>query len=213
MMKNPKRAEIDQRTIKLIVGLIALSLASLTSLFSMTSITSISASYYQGDWPRNIFVGCLFSIATFLLSYNGLSWIEWLLAKIAALAAIGVAMFPCGCDGYQEIIEGVHGGSAAVMFIVLAAFCYIFFARARGKSGGEAKLRAAIYAVCGLVIVAAILVLGYEAFSGGRLSARIPRLTFYGERAGLVAFGICWLLASHVLPLVTSRDERVSLFR
>jgi len=49
MLAYPQRPEIDHRTMKLIVGLIALTLASLTSFFASTAITSISASYYESD--------------------------------------------------------------------------------------------------------------------------------------------------------------------
>ncbi len=40
----------------------------------------------------------------------------------------------------------------------------------------------------------------------------VERLTFYGEMAGLLAFGIAWLTASRVLPVVTNADERFKLF-
>ena len=212
MFAIPKRPEIDHRTIKLIVGLIALSLASLTSFFAETPISSISASYYEDGWSRNIFVGFLFAIAAFLLAYNGQSTSEMVLSKVAACAALGVAMFPCDCGGHPEIIRNVHGISALVMFAILAFFCLGFYERARSKGHSQARLRAYIYAVCGLTIVAAILVLTFDNFSDGLISAKIPRLTFYGERAGLIAFGISWLTASRILPVITSKEERFSPF-
>lgn len=94
MPTTSKREEIDHRTTKLIVGIVALSLASLTSAFSRTAINSISESYYQGGWSQSIFIGFLFAIAAFLLSYNGLSRPEMILSKVAAIAALGVALFP-----------------------------------------------------------------------------------------------------------------------
>ncbi len=54
-----KRQEIDHRTIKLIVGIVSLSLAGLTSAFATTAITSISASYYEGGWSRSLRPRCL----------------------------------------------------------------------------------------------------------------------------------------------------------
>jgi hypothetical protein len=209
VVSTPKRREIDHRTMKLIVGVIALSLAHITNLFSDGSITSISASYYEGGWAQSFFVGFLFAIAAFLLAYNGESVAEMVLSKIAALAALGVALFPCECGGHPPIIPQVHGISAAVMFFVLAYFCYCFYSRARAKPNVQANvLRALVYALCGLVIVVSILVIGYDNSTGGALSARIPRLVFYGERAGLIAFGISWLTASRVLPLITAKNER-----
>ncbi len=212
MLSHPSRFEIDHRTIKLLVGVIAISLANLTSFFSETPIPSISASYHEDGWSRDIFVGFLFAISAFLLAYNGKSKHEMVLSKVAALAAMGVAMFPCKCGGDEEIIPYVHGISAAVMFVILAIFCYVFFRRAWDKGHSQARLRATIYAICGATIVASILVLAIDHFSGGIFSSRVSRIVFYGERAGLIAFGIAWLSASRVLPVLSSKQERFSPF-
>lgn len=210
MLAAPSRQEIDHRTIKLIVGVIALSLASLTSLFAKSRITSISASYYEGGWSQSIFIGFLFAIAAFLLAYNGVTRVEMLLSKIASAAALGVALFPCACDTHSPPVPFIHGASAAVMFFILAFFCFGFFKRAMAKGHREAKTRAGIYAVCGLAIVLAIAVIAFDNLANGALSTAIPRLTFYGEATGLVAFGLSWLTASRVLPGVTRSDERFS---
>lgn len=211
MYQNPNRTEIDHHTIKLIIGLIAISLATLTSFFSDTPLQSISASYYEDGWSRNIFVGFLFAISAFLLAYNGRSTREMVLSKIAALAALGVAMFPCQCGNHLEIIPNVHGISAAVMFLVLAVFCNIFFRRARAKGHPQARFRATIYALCGSTIIMSIVIMATDYFLDGIISAKINRLTFYGESAGLIAFGIAWLTASRILPLITSKEERLAL--
>ena len=210
MLPNPKKEEIDHRTLKLLVGVIALSLGNLTSFFADSKITSISASYWEGGWSQSILVGFLFAIAAFLLAYNGLSRSEMLMSKFAAAAALGVALFPCDCGGHAEIIPYVHFGSAAVMFLILAYFCYVFYKRARAKGYPQAKLRAFIYVLCGIVIIASILIMVFDKATGGVISSRIPRLIFYGERTGLVAFGISWLTASKVFPVITRSDERFS---
>ncbi len=212
MFSIPERSEINHHTIKLIVGLIAISLAALTSVFSEDAIESISASYHEGGWARDIFVGFLFALSAFLLAYNGRSRAQMLLSKVAAFAAMGIAMFPCKCEGHPEIIPYVHGISAAVMFLVLAFFCYTFYRRALGKSHIQAKWRAAVYAICGIIIVASILILAVDHLFEGAISSRIDRLTFYGESAGLVAFGIAWLVASQFFPIISRRDERHSVF-
>lgn len=213
MLEAPSAPEIDHRTLKLIVGVVALSLAGLTRWFAGSAITSISASYYAGGWSQTIFIGFLFAIASFLLAYNGLSRIEMISSKVAAAAALGVALFPCGCDGHAEIIPYVHDVSASVMFLILTYFCYSFFRRARSKGHPQAQARAVIYAVCGLTILISILTLTLDHFLGGPLRATVPRLTFYGEATSLCAFGISWLTASRVLPGLTRRDERFSPLR
>lgn len=210
MASQPRRQEIDHRTIKLIVGVIAISLASLTSMFASTAITSISASFYEGGWSQTIFIGFLFAISAFLIAYNGQTKAEMILSKIASLAGFGVAMFPCKCETHTEIIPNIHGISAALMFLILAYFCYSFFQRAKVKGYSQAKARAAVYALCGVSIVLSIITLGYDGLTGNSLSERVPRLTFYGEAVGLIAFGISWLTASRVLPFITRPSERFS---
>jgi len=212
MFTDPIKSEIDEHTGKLIVGVIAISLASLTSFFSADPLESISASYYDKFWARDIFVGFLYAISAFLLAYNGRSKRQMVLSKIAAFAAIGVAMFPCKCGNHQEIIANVHGLSALTMFLILAMFCYTFFKRAKTKESKQAKVRAYIYAVCGITIIISILILGYDNLSNYSISSKITRLTFYGENAGLIAFGIAWLTASRMLPVLTGKEERLSVF-
>jgi vacuolar-type H+-ATPase subunit I/STV1 len=210
MLPTPEKQEIDHRTLKLLVGVIAISLPLLTDFFANSKITSISASYYEGGWSQSIFVGFLFAIAAFLLAYNGLSRLEMLCSKFAAIGALGVALFPCGCDQRVVDIPYVHAVSAAVMFLVLAYFCYTFYNRARAKGYSEANRRAFIYSLCGMAIFASISLLAIDAFTGQKLSAKLPRFIFYGETVSLVAFGVSWLIASRVLPFFSRADERFS---
>src|SRR6266404_9609633 len=107
-----KPEEIDHHILKLIVGVIALTLANLTAFLSAHSIQSISASYWEGGWARDFFIGFLFAISSFLLAYNGFSTAEMLLSKVAALAALGVVLFPCGCETHDDVIPYVHYISA-----------------------------------------------------------------------------------------------------
>ena len=213
MLIYPRRQEIDHRTIKLTIGVIALTLAGLTSSFSNAKITSISASYYEGGWAQSIFIGFLFAIAALMLAYNGMSKTEMILSKLASFAGAGVAMFPCGCGSHTELIPYVHSASASIMFLILAYFCYKFYLRAKDKPNKEARLRAVIYGICGFAILLSIFTLGLDSFTGEALSKITPRLTFYGEATGLIAFGISWLTASRTIPMLTKKDERFSPFR
>ncbi|MBD3789143.1 MAG: hypothetical protein IE885_02035 [Campylobacterales bacterium] len=132
-MYEKRRLEIDHRMIKLLIGIIAITLANATSIFSHHTILSISESYHYGGWARDVFVGSLFAIATFMAAYNGFSQTEMLLSKAAAVAALGVAMFPCECGFHDEVIPKVHAISAATMFLILALLCYVFYQRAMKK--------------------------------------------------------------------------------
>jgi O-antigen/teichoic acid export membrane protein len=136
-----------------------------------------------------------------------------LLSKVAAAATLGVALFPCECDSHPALVPYVHGASAAVMFLILTFFCRAFYKRAMQKGYPQAKVRAAIYVACGMAILLAIVALAFDHFSGGALSARIARFVFYGESAGVIAFGVSWLTASRTIPVITRKEERFSPLR
>lgn len=212
MNTKENRAEIDNHTMKFIVGVIAISLAYLTNLFAVDPLTSISASYWDNSlWSRNIFVGFLFAISAFLLSYNGNNkWEKWL-SKVAALATVCVAIFPCGCDGHSQIIPMVHYIAAAVMFSILAIFCYFFFRRAWDKGWTQARIRAVLYGICGIAIILAMVGMAVDSLMDGVISKIFLQFTFYAEATGLVAFGIAWLTASRILPFITRSNERLSI--
>ena len=70
-----------------------------------------------------------------------------------------------------------------------------------------------MYALCGVIIVLSVAVLVLDQLLGGVVRAAVPRLVFYGEAAGLTAFGVSWLTASRVLPVLTRPDERFSPLR
>src|SRR5437763_8920489 len=132
------------------------------------------------------------------------------LSKVAAISTLCVAFFPCDCDGHHPPVPYVHFASAAVTFAILAFFCYVFFKRAINKDSGPAKSRAFIYAICGAVIILVILILAVDHLGGHPISSHFARLTYYGEKAALVAFGISWLTASHWLPVITTKEERLA---
>ena len=211
--RRPQHHEIDHRTIKLMIGIIAITLAWLTSQFSTTTLTSISAAYYEGGWSQVIFVGFLFAISALMAAYNGYDKIDMVLCKVAAACGVIVAMFPCRCVNRKEIVEGLHGGAAIVLFLILAYLCFGFYRRAHAKHTRRATLRSWIYMACCIAMLVSIGSLAVETFTQGGVSKFWARFVFYGEALGLVAFGVSWLTASRTLPFLTDREERFSPLR
>jgi hypothetical protein len=205
--------EIDQYTIKFLVGFVALSLPVIELVLSRGEITSISQSYWYPDshWSRNIFVGSLFAIAALLAGYNGTSPMQLLFGKVAALAAVLISMFPCNCgDEAHEIVKGVHAASAGILFAVLAWFCWDFIERAKKKLHDDRRTAATrriwIYRACGVGMIIAVAL-----FVAHVVTKQEP-LIFWGETFGLVSFGVSWLTASHKLPGITHPSEKETLF-
>jgi len=216
MLLQPNRREIDNHTAKLIVGCIALSMGGLTSYLAGMPLPSISASYHAGGASHDVFVGFLFAISAFLLSYNGDTRPQMVSSKFAGVAGLLIALFPCKCDSHPEIVPGLHGGASFVMFGVLAYFCYVFFKRGRINVNNTllekparnwARLRTLVYAVSGCAIVLSIVIMLVEFWSGGAISARIGRIVFYCESTALYAFGASWFAASEGRPLVNGYNQ------
>ena len=220
MLATPKRKEINHHTIKLLIGAIALLLAGTANQLSgLPPIESISESYHRNDWARNVFVGSLFAIFALLLTYNGRSWYEWFLGKGAAFAALGVALFPCGClnpamsscgSEVTDLTATIHNISAAIMFIILAVFCGLFISRAKTKEHTQAKVRIMIYILCCLAMLVSLIMIAINLKTGGGLEQYFTRPVYVFEAIGLIAFGIAWLTASRMLPIITSHKERIT---
>ena len=206
--------EINQYTIKFLIGLLALLLPVVEVILTRGVTTSISESYWYPDsyWSRNVFVGSLFAIAALLSGYNGTSSKQLLFGKVAALAAILIANFPCKCGNSAiELFKSVHGVSAGVLFAVLAWFCWDFIQRAKTKLHDvrrtAASRRIVICKACGIGMLAAIalFIAHFLFFPDEEL------LILLGETFGLVSFGLSWLTASHKLPGITHASERESV--
>ena len=207
---HPRRLEIDNRTLKLVVGLIAIGLPVLTDVLSAGRIRSISESYYEQGTTSTVFVGFLFAIAAFLCAYNGRSRGQMFWSKVAGIAAASIALFPCDCGHVRG--PGVHYVAAVAMFGVLTYFCWAFYRRSFDSKYPQAKARRAVYFVCAVAMVLSILALGANALLHWDESL-YPRFVFYGEAAGLVAFGVSWLTASRTVPGLTHPQERFSPLR
>ncbi|AHX32996.1 hypothetical protein U876_10250 [Aeromonas hydrophila NJ-35] len=199
------KREINYKTMRVVVGTIALLLAPAVHVFSgmEAELTSISISYWTD--ARDIFVGALIAVGFFLLAYNGeggkADW-EFYLSKAACLLAVFVALFPT--SGYNELdrppiwavksagsiglqTEHIHYGAAVLLFVCLIAMMWFFSHRAlrKGKRG-----RAYFYRVIALSMAGGIFsLLGF----GYLLDWN--NTVLYIEIWELTLFGLGWLAA------------------
>jgi hypothetical protein len=212
----------DYRLLRFLVGLIALTLPFIASALSGWGIPSISDSYcYNG---RNAFVGMLFIVGAFMAAYNGHKPTDNspIIAKIlterrasfiAAVAAIATALFPINCDfspiSYKTII---HWTAAGTLFVMLIYFCLVAF-YGRAKIKGNAKARMIIYLVCGWSMIGCMAVLIIAMLFIPPTVLAESRIIYWAEFIALASFGIAWITAGHFLPILSHKDERLSLFK
>lgn len=249
-----KQDEIfDYRTLRLLVGIVAFALPIVVwaaARIADVRIDSISASYWVDD-ARDLFVGALFIIATLMTAYNGhdpsgnksenggsaaphplMKWVseKWI-SKVAAIMAIGVALFPTTRPkGLANTDTILHYISAFILFTIITYFCLGSFRKraldkaveadkaAESLDGGDkekqeeiaykARRRALIYRFCGWTIILSLALAGTSFFEP--LGKYIDWWNlFLGELLALWAFGVSWFTASKVAPPLAQEDEQL----
>jgi hypothetical protein len=197
--------QINYKTMRIIVGCIALFLAPVVCFLAGAEarLDSISISYWTDS--RDIFVGSLIAVGFFLSAYNGSGGggdLEFYLSKISCVFAISVALFPTtGFYPDQSAPEWgiifaktlglmpqhVHYMAAVLLFFSLTAIMWCFSVRAMRK----AKIaRAYTYRIIsGLMLVGMVAIF----YIGKYLEWE--KTIFYVEVWGLTLFGLGWLIA------------------
>jgi len=202
----------DYKTLRLLLGIIAFTLPFVVTLMARTQLSSISASYFTE--ARDWFVGFLFVVGALMTAYNGHTSREALASRGAALCAFVVALFPtlaqsCGESSSSSII---HGIAAVTLFLILAYFCFGPFRQNTKGKGGKKGLRARLYFICGCVMVACMLVglIGKLVLPCEKMTAW--NVTYWVEAVALVAFGVAWIVAGKVIPVLVDKQEALRLF-
>lgn len=174
-----------------------------------------SISYYYYTGMRGVFIGTLWAIGIFLLSYRGYDEMDAIAGRLACIFALGVALFPTardrgtcdllhllrlehgGCDT-EHIVSFVHATCAALLFLSLAYFSFFLFTQThpgrKHEMTNRKRERNKVYYVCGTIIVGSIL--GILVFYMGlnlRSIGGIPSL-FAFESIAVIAFGVSWLV-------------------
>ncbi len=156
-----------------------------------------------------LFVGVLWALAVFFLSYNykplpGFN-LDNKLSTLAAIAAVSVAVFPTTSDASvptrsEHNIGIVHGISAGVLFVLLAVFALFLFPRGSGATTLEKQRRNVVYRTCGGIMVIAILLM---------VVWRDPPDSWHVflalETICVVAFGVSWLVKGGFLGILADK--------
>lgn len=157
---------------------------------------SISAYYYTnlGD----VFVGMLCAISMFLFTYKGYEKDDNIITNIAAITALGIALFPT--DGRMSCVKlgggvlsdmaihYVHVSCAAIFFFTLAIYSIFYFTKTDNESEktAEKKVRNVIYISCGVIILLCMVIMVYCVFTHASI--------FWEEAIALFAFGTSWII-------------------
>ncbi len=183
---------ISYLNLRLLIGacgiLLPLICMSYGLLFEMQD--SISDYYYTP--VRDVFVGILFVMGFFLLSYRGYEPIDDWFANAGFFFALGVALFPC--DSQHTMIQVTHFGSAFLLFCVFIFFSLKLFTKSIEHERTTAKdARNSWYKWCGWIMIISIGGIGLSYLLATKEFREHTNLTFWLESIALVAFAVSWL--------------------
>jgi len=169
---------------------------------------SISAYYYTH--MGNYFVGSLFALGVFFLSYNHRPLPKYeldnVLSNVAGAMAIGVALFPTSSDGVKAhgsdaVIAVVHLVFAGTLFVLLAVFSLFLFTKSDNaqRMTPAKRNRNRVYKTCGIVIVVALALIVVAEIAK---PSRSWHALFWFESVAVVAFGVSWLVKGEFLGVL-----------
>lgn len=209
--KATKQKVFDYRTLRFLIGILALSVTWVVTFVADESLVSISSSYHTN--ARDWFVGMLFIVGAFFWAYNGHFRLEAWLSKLAAVAAIFVAVVPGACKTCEPGLAAyVHLGASTVLFLVLAYFCLVPFRTNTKGKGGKKGLRSWIYLACGVTMIGALGIASVLTWSLSKATVDDWKVVYWGEAIALHAFGIAWMTAGKVFPFLVDKEDALPLW-
>jgi hypothetical protein len=187
---------VSYLTLRRIVGALGLALPVVLWLISRTLQPSISA-YYDLDHSRDVFVGVLFAIGFFLLTYRGYERTDDICGYISFVCALGVSLFR---HNGSTVVSRVHFGSAAVLFLTFAYYSWFLFTKTSGATTPQKRIRNRVYRASAVIIVACLAIVAAHFLSNLGVTGNDdwPPL-FWLEFLMLWAFGASWLVKGETL--------------
>ncbi len=158
------------------------------------------SSYYHGDL-RDIFVGTLFAIGTFLITYR-YEQMDDIVTTIAGVSAYAVALFPTSENDCLDFWSAgasaqIHVVAAAVFLAALGVMSLFIFTRSSGAKTPMKRRRNAVYIAAGLTIFVCLGIIAYEFTTVARCPAEDMADRFVilaAEAVAVIAFGLSWLV-------------------
>lgn len=204
-MKFESQTHQQRFLLAIICGLLPIAcllfglLGEITGINNPNWYVSISATYFANS--NMCMIGALCLCAFFLFTYQGYDLGDKVFTSIAAVAALLIVACPCSASGTGEhlgllalpsgISNSIHNVSAAVLFVSFALMILTQFTK-----GGH-KRRNIIYYVCGIIMLAAMLVLVL-----GMFFDFAPYMVMICETVMLEAFAVAWIIKSGVIAKI-----------
>jgi len=226
----------DGKRLQLTIGLIALSFPFILCIsYYMLRDSGChspflpSVSSYYHTKVGTFFTGILFALAMAMLSYKGKRAIDKWLANVASISAILAAIFPTSVSegmlsalknkcvweqakSVDPVYSGIHYTAAALFFIILIIFCYLF--KSKNPKNKLQRNKNFLYSLCAIGMLLSLVFMtmfSYEILLNEEwfIQKKIP-VILVGETICLILFGISWIVEyTNVSDLRTSTEAYI----
>lgn len=162
-----------------------------------------SISQYYHSPMRDVFVGGLLSIASFLFFYSGYGKADRIVGIVAGILALGVVFFPTS----QSTNSGggaMHGVFAISLFVTLALISIFDFPRKR--PGTPKQITDTLQIICGLIILCCVIAVCLYYVTRGFAKSE-GCFVFIAESIALIAFGVSWFTEGMDLKREISSEQ------
>jgi hypothetical protein len=172
-------------------------------LYSCNSLQPSISDFYHTNM-RNLFVGVMCAVGFFLFCYNGYDKRDYIAARIAAFAAVGVAFSPTYIKKTAQCVTNIvqsapientmHNVFAVIFFLSLFYFSWFLFPLHSNTPTKEKLVRNKIYKTCAVIILVCIILIALiDLIPDWRVALQAYKPTFWLEAIALWAFGTSWL--------------------
>ena len=182
-----------------------------------------SLSAYYHTCMRDEFVGILFAIGFFLLSYKGYDIFDKVAGDLGCLFAIGLALFPTKpqyAEANDTLIGFFHLGFAILFFLTLIYFSLCLFTKSdQHPLPRKKQQRNKVFRVCGYAMaICLLLILIYFTLPAKmKLLLEAYRPVYWLEALAILFFGISWFTKGAGISMLNdekqkTRTEKISKF-
>ncbi len=217
---NCNALSLSYITLRQLIGLLGLLLPAVCILGGYTFAgldIQRSISFYYHTNMRDFFVGLMFGVGFFLLSYKGYARIDTVLAVIMGVSGLGIAVFPCIPAPAQTLAHTnfigifmlpertsdiLHIVCAGIFFTTMAVTSTFIFTKSKKPKHHQTKrkrMRNIVYIICGIIIFISLGLLVLLQLILPKIVIVSYKIVLVLESIMLAAFGISWLIKGETL--------------
>lgn len=213
MATNEKNNQqiISYFRLRQLIGILGIALPLLMVVFKYISSNSWQiefsiSDYYNDGSAGYVFVGVLFVLGFFLMSYKGYEKIDDRASDFGCICALGVALFPT--TSTNNFVHIMHFVFALLLFSTFIFFSlYLFRKTSSPKTITKKKvMRNRVYVTCGIIMIVCIIGIALASLGVMGSAAGKYKIVFWLEAVALGSFGFSWIVKGELLWKDASTD-------